>query len=326
VGFPKDGNHAREALVALAAAAFLALAGAILVVGGAGELRDRWNHFSFYSRGVLVPIFAAYLAWQVRHQIRGLRLRWSRPGVLLTLAGFVTLGVGVVGRSMTVVGLALPVLVGGIVVLVLSTDQARQLAFPIGFLALMTPLPPAVLPSLSLALQTAAATVTARTLSLLGIVVHREGVLVHLQSVTVEINETCNGLQFLMAMLTIGAAVAWVSQRRPGHRAAVVAAAAAFGLAGNWVRIIGTALIAEGWEPSAAQGAPHAVYGEAVYVAMVAIFIATVRLMQRRVPRARNYLGEPAKAASDGTRGPGGVAEPPGSRSHRAAAASSAGR
>src|SRR5213593_4686157 len=78
VGFPKRGNHAREALVALATAALLALAGAILVVGGTGELRDRWNHFSFYSRGVLVPIFAAYLAWQVRHQVRGVRLRWSR--------------------------------------------------------------------------------------------------------------------------------------------------------------------------------------------------------------------------------------------------------
>src|SRR5262249_35269647 len=149
----------RVPLAAIGAAGALVLLGVVLVVTQSNELLERWRHFSYFSRGLLVPLFALYLAWDARAELRAARPEWCRVGVLLAVAGLVLLITGTGVRSITIVALALPLLIGGTAALLLGRARARALAFPIGFLALMAPFPRAVLPTISLALQTASASV-----------------------------------------------------------------------------------------------------------------------------------------------------------------------
>src|SRR5262249_14069125 len=112
--------------------------------------------------------------------------------------------------------------------------------------------------------------------AVLGMDVRREGVLVHLRAVTVEVAPLCNGLDFLMAMVVIGVALAWATQRRLSHRAALGTRAIILGLAGNWLRIAGTALVAEHWGARSATGDSHMMFGEGIYLVLMALFFGSV--------------------------------------------------
>jgi exosortase len=273
--------------VTLAGSALLA---AFLLRPLLDALAERWSQHSYYSRAFLVPLFSAYLAWDCREKLRLARPAWSRPGVLLCAGSLAVLGAGTAIASLVVTALAVPLGVGGLAVLVLGRERARAVAFPIAFLSLATPLPPALIPTLSLALRNAAALATHATLGLAGIESARAGTSIVLRGVTVDINDTCNGLSFLMAMLVIGVAFAWLNQSTWRRRLGVIALAGVVGLVGNWIRILGTALIAHRWGPAAATGVLHSVYGEAVYLGMVALFIAVLVTPSPRSRRFRTFV------------------------------------
>jgi exosortase len=279
----------RHGLIAVVAAASALLAGLLLrpLLGG---LADRWSRHAYYSRAFLVPLFSAYLVWELREKLRGARPAWSRPGVLLCAGSLAPLGFGAATADLTLMTLALPFFVAGLAVLALGRDRARAIAFPIAFLGLATPLPSALIPTLSLALRNAAAFVTQAALVLAGVDHRREGTSIVLRRVTVDINDTCNGLSFLMAMLVIGVAFAWLNQSTIRRRLGVIVVAIVVGFVANWVRILGTALIAHRWGAGAATGLSHIVYGEAVYLVMVALFTAVLVVRNRMVRRSPTFV------------------------------------
>src|SRR5207237_3342188 len=132
---------------------------------------------------------------------------------------------GAATTSLTLRALSLPIVLTGLALALLGPALARRLAFPIGFLVFMAPLPEGTLPALSLPLQRLAAEVAEHALRALGITVDRNDLFLRLPSVTLHVTEACNGLRFLLAMLVVGVAFAATTQRRPLPRAAIVVAA-----------------------------------------------------------------------------------------------------
>jgi exosortase len=157
-------------------------------------------------------------------------------------------------------------------------------AFPLGFLGLMTPLPDALIPAISLPLQHLAAWFAGHALHLLGVPAARDGLLIYIPGVVLHINETCNGLRFFLAMIVLGTAFAWATPRRTGRRAAVLGLAVLIAIAANLVRVAGTGLLAHHWGPQAAQGFFHLAYGKVVYLAMLAPFLVGVLWLRRPRP------------------------------------------
>lgn len=268
------------------AAAVLGAAVVALYVPVLRELFALWMHGTYYSYGVLVPIFSAYLVWDVlRDDARrngGAASELDTWGFVVMAAGLGTLGLGVAAGSLTLRALSLPVTLMGAAITTLGPALARRLVFAIGFLLFMTPLPEGVLPAVSPPLQQFAAVVAEHALSALGISVVRDGLFLILPSVTLHVTEACNGLRFLLAMLVVSAAFAGTTQRRPTRRAVIVVAAVSIAVVANLVRVTGTGVMAELWGARAAVGLPHMVWGKAVYGGALAPFVALVVIMRRR--------------------------------------------
>ena len=159
--------------------------------------------------------------------------------------------------------------------------RTRLLAFPLGFLALVAPLPEGALPVLSLPLQRLAAGAGEWILWGLGVPVTRDGLYLALPSVTLHITEACNGLRFLLAMLVVGVAFAGMTQKTWRGRAVVVTAALVVAVVANWLRIAGTGMLAELYGQDAATGLPHVVWGKVVYVAMLVPLVMLVLRLRR---------------------------------------------
>jgi EpsI family protein len=74
-------------------------------------------------------------------------------------------------------------------------------------------------------------------LHLVGIPVRREGVLVHLPNVTLEVAEVCSGVDFLVAIVAVGVPQAYLSLRSPARRVLAVTLGAILALASNGLRV-----------------------------------------------------------------------------------------
>jgi exosortase len=260
------------------------------------ELVALWRAVSYYSHGFLIPCFSAWLVWDLwRTDNRAASAparypssagrprpgqRWAAGVTWMVAVGLLLIGTA--GASLTVRALAVPVSALAFALTVADCAFVARLAFPLGFLALIVPLPEGALPRLSLALQHLAAATTEAGLRLAGIRSVRDGLFIHLEAATLHVSEACNGLRFLLAMLTIGIAFAGLTARGWIGRTAIVALALVVAVAGNVVRVFGTALIAHGWGSEAATGVMHVVYGKLIYAAMLVPFLAGVLIIRRQ--------------------------------------------
>jgi serine O-acetyltransferase len=291
-----------------APAILLGAASVVLVVlyaRVAQSLVGLWAAVPYYSYGVLVPLYSAYLVWEARRHLRGARPALRREGVALLAGGLGVLGAAHAADSLALAVLSIPLSLAGLAWLALGRTRFRTIAFPVAFLALMTPLPPSVVPGISVALQHAAAWSTEQVIETLGIDGYRDGLFVHLRPAVLHINETCNGLRFLLAMLVVGVATAWSTQRRPGPRLLVIALALGVAIAANMARVAGTALVVDRYGPAAAVGLPHVIYGKVVYGASLVPFLAAVVVLRRRWGRARDGGGRPHPLATAACAPPG---------------------
>jgi exosortase len=277
---------ARRSSIGVLTTVALGLLLAALYVSVVRDLLAVWRDVPYYSYGVLIPLFSAFLAWERRDRVRGTVVGW-RPALLLVATGIGVLRVGSVSESLTVQVVSIPVTLAGLGLFALGRERFRPLAAPVAFLTFMTPLPPGVIPELSLPLQRLAAVFAASALHLLGIPATRNGLLIHLARVSIHVTEACNGLRFLLAMLVVGTAFAWLTQRTTRARVAVIVLAAGAAVVANLLRVAGTAVAAEVWGPAAASGTVHVAFGKVVYGLMLVPFTAGV-LWLRRVSSRRS--------------------------------------
>jgi exosortase len=267
-----------------------------VTVGLAGlygpALRDLvalWTSVPYYSYGVLVPLWSVWLAASERSRVGAIRARRQAGPFRRDLTGLIVVMVGLAGLafasahgSLTVAVLSLPVVLTGLGRFALGREAFRPLAFPVGFLALMTPLPPSVIPALSLHLQHLAAWVTESVLTTLAIPFARDGVFIHLRPVTVHVSEACNGLRFLLAMAVLGVAFGWTTRRGPACRLVVLTVALGAAIASNLIRVAGTTILVHFWGAGASLGLFHHVFGKSIYLATLgAVFLLVVRLRTR---------------------------------------------
>lgn len=243
------------------------------------DLLTLWSHVPYYAYGVLVPVWSAWLAFGARGRVVALPLRREPAALLVVAAGLATLAGAASLRDLTLAILSLPVVLIGLGWFALGREAFRPLVFPVAFLALMTPLPPALLPVLSIHLQGLATSFTTAVLTALGIPFVREGVYIHLRAVAVHVSEGCNGLRFLLAMVVLGVAFGWTTRRGVGVRVLLVAVATVTAIAANLVRVAGTTVLVDAWGPAAAVGLFHNLFGKSIYlVALGAFVLLIVRL------------------------------------------------
>jgi exosortase len=199
-------------------------------------------------------------------------------------AGLAVLAAGTQTEILAVRALSLPIVLAGIGLFALGPAGFRPVAFPVGFLVFMTPLPDPALAALSAPLQSIASVIATAALNAIGIPAVREGLFITLPAVVLHVTEDCNGLRFLLAMAVIGVAFGALTQRTLRFRLLVVFLALATGLVANQFRVTGTGVVAHVWGRDAATGMAHLVYGKAVYFATMVPFVLAV-LWLRRVER-----------------------------------------
>lgn len=231
-----SSSPALRVLLALPPVAALALYAHLLPA-----MAREWADFPSLSHGFAIPFIAAYLVWSRRERLVQAPVEPSLWGLPILLGGLGGLVAGTHGQEPFVARISLPVILLGLTLLVGGAKILREAWMGIVYLIFMIPMPWATLKLLIYRSQLLDAAVSAEALGALGVPVYREGILLHLPNITLEVADVCSSIPAIAALLALGVAYASLKQRHRGAQAALIVATVPFAVASNIIRITATA-------------------------------------------------------------------------------------
>jgi exosortase D (VPLPA-CTERM-specific) len=169
----------------------------------------------------------------------------------------------------------------------------RAVLFPWAFLFLMVPLPAIILQHFTFPLQILASKLATWCLQAVGIPALRDGNLIQLPSITLEVAEACSGIRSLVSLITLAIIYGYLTEDRSWVRVLLACAAVPIAVLANIFRIFGTGLVGQLWDPNKAQGFFHEFQGWLVFVVSLMLLFGLHRLI--------NLIWKPSPTAAPPT-------------------------
>lgn len=237
------------------------------------HLIGQWWGDANFSHGFFVPLFSVFVLWQERQRLERLTPRPSWWGLPLLAGALCVMIVGQMGAELFLARFSLLLVLAGVIVLFLGWNFLRATAFPLAFLLLMIPIPNIIFNQITFPLQLLASKVAAEVLPLLGVPILREGNVINLPAMALEVAEACSGIRSLMSLVTLAIIYGYLAEKRIAMRIALAIASVPIAVAANSVRIIGTGLLVQYWDPDKAEGFFHASWGWITFIVSLALLI-----------------------------------------------------
>ena len=227
-------------------------------------ITGHWSHVSNYSHGPLIPFIALGLAWWKRKELLAQEIRpvaWGPVVVGLAMAIYYF---GVKAIQPRIVVFSFVLLLYGLVLSLAGRAVFRVLFFPITFLLLMIPLN-FLDEQIGLPLQHFMAWAATWLLNTLGIEAIRVGTGIYSHVFQFDVAAPCSGIRSLMALTTVTAAYAYVTQYVQWKRWVLFLSAMPLAVLGNLVRVLSIALVAQVYGQQVATKAYHDYSGYIVF-------------------------------------------------------------
>jgi exosortase len=256
-----------------------------------------WHAISDHSHGFVIAPLALFFAFEQRGALRRAPVEISWWGLVPLFLSLCALTMGRFGVELMSVRVAFVLGLIGLVLLLFGRRVFRILAFPLGFLFLMVPLPQSLINFVAFPLQLFAADWAVRMLHAVGLPVLREGNILHLPETTLFVQEACSGLRSLMALLSLGVVFAYFFRRGWGQRIVLVLSTLPIAIAVNAFRVAVTGWLAYHYGSDAARGAIHEFQGLITFGGAFSLLLAESWLLTKIWP------ARPAKRAAQRAEG-----------------------
>jgi exosortase len=230
------------------------------------RLAAQWSKDPNFSHGFFVPLFSLFLLWQNRSRLSKLPSAPSLWGLPILFFAVIVLFLGVLGAELFLSRISLLLMIAGLVIFFQGWGFFRAVLFPWAFLLLMIPIPTIVFNQITFPLQMLASKVAAATLPLAGVPVLREGNVINLPAMPLEVAEACSGIRSLLSLTTLAVIYGYLMESRIWVRVVLALASIPIAVAANSFRIVGTGLLVQYWDPDKAQGFFHEFSGWLVFV------------------------------------------------------------
>lgn len=248
----------------------------------------QWYNDQDYSHGFLVPILSAYLIWARRDKLREITPKPSAWGMVIVLFSLGVLFLGSLGAENSLARLSLVGCICGLIVYFTGPKMLRAMAFPIAFLLFAIPMPVVLYNEIVFPLQFFASKFATRSLEILNLFpIMREGNVLILPGMHLEVVEACSGIRSLMSLLALAAGYGYVVERSVAVRWFMVLAMVPLAIISNGLRIMITAIMAHYIGPKAAEGFMHEFSGWVIFVVATIMFL----LLHSAITLIRKKLG-----------------------------------
>jgi len=262
------------------------MAGIVLLFGIAYAeslkyLVTQWMEDDNFSHGFFVPVITGALIWWRREQIMAAGISATWWGLLPAALGLVLYVVGDLSTLYFLQHLSLWLMIVGLVLAFAGLQATRQMAFPLGYLLTMIPLPQMLQSSLSSSLQLMSSSLGVGCLQLIGVTAFREGNVIDLGPIQLQVVEACSGLRYLIPLIALTLLSAYLFQNRMWKRVVLVASAIPIAVLLNGLRIGLIGVLVDRFGQGAAEGFMHFFEGWLLFILSLGILGAEMWLLGR---------------------------------------------
>jgi len=249
------------------------------------RLAQQWWSDPNFSHGLFVPAFSFFVVWQDRSRLATIRRApsiWGFPIILLSISVLI---LGVFGAELFLSRVSLIMLIAGMIVFFLGWGMLRGVLFPLLFMILMVPIPAIVFSQITFPLQILASKLSATILPVCGVPVFREGNVINLPAMPLEVAQACSGIRSLLSLPTLAIMYGYLMEKSQVIRVVLALASIPIAVAANGLRIVGTGLLVQYWDPDKAEGFFHLFSGWLIFVVSLLMLFAlhqSLRFFSRR--------------------------------------------
>jgi exosortase len=246
-------------------------------------LWSEWMANDYYSHGLLivpVSLFLVVQRFRNDEQLSYDPSRRSLYGLLFLAASLLFYLYFLQNRALYLASFAMIGMLAGLVWAIAGGAVLRKLAFPIGFLMLMVPLPQVDRVTLPLAMFTGVC--SGSLVQFLGLDVTIVGNAVTLPNANLEIGAQCSGVNSLIALTSLMVLTAYLLDGPVWSRVALVVLAVPLAILGNILRVATLLYVARAWGAEAAFTFYHDYSGIAFFVAVLLLMFPLTRLLRFR--------------------------------------------
>jgi exosortase len=245
-----------------------------LYVGIIARLAAQWWHDPNFSHGFFVPLFSAYVVWRKKPVLERLPRSPSSYGILVVALGLGMLILGNLGAELFLSRFSLLVVLAGLVISFLGWSHLRVLLFPGLFLILMIPIPAILFNQITFPLQMLASKLASGLLPLMGVPVLREGNIIQIPAMPLEVAEACSGIRSLLSLATLTVIYGYLLEPKVAVRTILAISSIPIAVAANSLRIVGTGLMVQYWDPDKAEGFFHLFSGWLIFLVSLLLLFA----------------------------------------------------
>lgn len=242
----------------------------------------------YNSQTVLIPLLCGYLLWNQRERIFAVQSfapRKAAPFAAAALiASFAALYLHSQGHAYLFSAISLLAAITLVIasfVALFGWAALRRAAFPFVMLLLALPLPELLIQRIISILQAQSAWLSAVLFSMLGIPVYKEGIMLSVPGVTIEVARECSGINSSIALVLTMLLVARESLNSNWRRAVLVASSIPLSILKNAIRITTLTVLALRVDPGFLTGRLHHEGGFVFYLIAMALMYPIWKLLKR---------------------------------------------
>ena len=226
-----------------------------------------------------MPAFSLFVLWQNREKLESIPRKPSSLGLPIIILSLCTLILGVFGAELFLSRTSLIFLLAGLVIFFCGWQMLQAVLFPLAFLLLMVPIPSIVFSQITFPLQILASKLAAWTLPVFGVPVLREGNVINLPAMPLEVAEACSGIRSLLSLTSLAIMYGYLMEKKSVIRVILALASIPIAVFANGFRIVGTGLLVQYWDPDKAEGFFHAFSGWLIFVVSLLLLFALHRVL-----------------------------------------------
>jgi len=246
-----------------------------------------WWLLPDFSHGFLVLPFALYLVWQKRKKLSAIQLAPSWTGIAVILVGLMVLLLGVYGAELFLSRFSLVIVLVGLILSFGGWPLLKELRFALAVLLLAIPIPAILFNQITIPLQVLASKLASALLPLFGVPVLREGNIIELPAMKLEVAEACSGIRSLLSLFTLSIFYGYFLEKTFLRRTLLALASIPIAIAANAVRILGTGLCVQYWDPDKALGFFHEFSGWVMFLVSLGCLLIVQQAMHLVPARKR---------------------------------------
>ena len=217
---------------------------------------------------------------------------WAGIGVVVF--ALMVLILGIYGVDLFTARMSFIFLLAGLIWTFFGWAMLKALRFPLLVLVLAIPFPAILFNQITFPLQLLASRIASDILPVLGVPTLHEGNVIELPVMKLEVAEACSGIRSLMSLFTLAVFYGYFLERTTKRRVLLALASIPIAVAANVVRIVGTGLCVQYWDPDKALGFFHEFSGWVMFVISLGLPLSGPPGHAAHLPRkGENYMKSP---------------------------------